>query len=48
MKSGFWFYLTLAVIAWYGTITVYVAIKGGMDIKSMLRRIGKQGESGEM
>ena len=44
MKSGFWFYMTVAVMVWYSTITIYVAIKGAVDIKSMLKRIGKQGE----
>ena len=34
----FWGLLTLAVLGWYSTVTVYVAIRGLVDIKSMLRR----------
>lgn len=32
----FWLLLTVAVIIWYSTITVFVTIKGAADIKSML------------
>jgi hypothetical protein len=35
----FWFLLTAACVIWYSTITVYVAIKGAKDIKSMLKRL---------
>ena len=35
----FWGILTLAVLVWYSTITVYVAIRGVVDIKQMLRRL---------
>jgi len=35
----FWGLLTIAVLAWYSTITVYVAIRGALDIKEMLRRL---------
>jgi hypothetical protein len=38
----FWALLTWAVLIWYSTITVYVAIRGSMDIKSMLRRLADQ------
>jgi len=31
----------MACVIWYSTITVYVAIKGAGDIKSMLARLGK-------
>jgi len=36
-----WFWLALAVtcVAWYSTITIYVAIRGAKDIRSMLRRL---------
>ena len=30
----------MACVVWYSTITVYVAIKGASDIKSMLARLG--------
>ena len=35
----FWWALTMACLIWYSTITVYVAIKGVSDIKSMLARL---------
>ena len=31
--------MTAACVVWYSTITVYVAIKGGADIKHMLARL---------
>jgi hypothetical protein len=40
-KHWFWWALTMACVAWYSTITVYVAIKGASDIKNMLARLGK-------
>jgi hypothetical protein len=38
----FWALLTLAVLVWYSSVTVYVAIRGSMDIKHMLRRLADQ------
>ena len=35
----FWGLLTIAVLVWYSTITVYVAIRGSFDIREMLRRL---------
>lgn len=35
----FWGLLTLAVLAWYSTITVYVAVRGMLDIRQMLRKL---------
>ena len=40
-KHWFWWALSMACVIWYSTITVYVAIKGAGDIKSMLARLGK-------
>ncbi len=40
-----WWLLTMACVVWYCTITVYVAIKGTADIKSMLARLGDQPET---
>jgi hypothetical protein len=42
MMSEHWFWgaLTIACVVWYSTITVYVAIKGSIDIKHMLARLG--------
>ncbi len=39
----FWGLLTIAVLVWYSTITVYVGIRGAFDIKHMLRKL-KQGQ----
>ena len=38
-KHWFWWLLAMACVAWYSTITVYVAIKGYADIKNMLVRL---------
>jgi len=35
----FWGATTIVCLAWYSTVTVYVAIKGTADIRSMLRRL---------
>jgi hypothetical protein len=35
----FWLLMTLAVVVWYSTITVYVAIRGTIDIREMLERL---------
>ena len=43
MSSGheFWWLLTMACVAWHSTITVYVAIRGASDIKTMLRHLAE-------
>ena len=38
-QHPFWFLIMAAVIVWYSTITVYVAIRGAVDIKHMLERL---------
>ena len=38
----FWAALTLAVLAWYCSVTVYVAIHGALDIKHMLRKLADE------
>ncbi len=35
----FWWIATMACVAWYASITIYVAIRGAMDIKGMLQRL---------
>ncbi|NOS72098.1 MAG: hypothetical protein HOP33_19505 [Verrucomicrobia bacterium] len=35
----FWGLLTLAVLVWYSTITIHIAIRGASDIKQMLRKL---------
>jgi hypothetical protein len=42
----FWGILMLAVLVWYSTITVYVAVRGAMDIKQMLRKL-KENHAGD-
>lgn len=42
MKHLFWWLLTAACMVWYSTITVYVAVKGAVDISGMLRRLSGQ------
>lgn len=36
-----WGLLTLAVIVWYSTVTIYVGIRGAVDIKHMLATLKK-------
>lgn len=43
----FWWMLTLAVIGWYSTITILVAVRGSMDIRLMLTRLRQHGASGD-
>lgn len=38
-KHWFWWTLTMACVVWYSTVTIYVAIRGGADIKNMLARL---------
>jgi len=39
----FWSLLMAAVVVWYSTVTIYVAIKGMVDIKGMLGRLKNGG-----
>ena len=36
----FWWLLTMSCVVWYLTITIYVAIRGWADIKTMLKHLG--------
>jgi hypothetical protein len=40
----FWWFLTAATMVWYSTVTVYIAIRGASDIKSMLARLSENNE----
>lgn len=40
--TTFWFILTGAALLWYGSVTIYVAIKGAADIRHMLARLSKR------
>lgn len=43
--SRFWLVLALACLAWYATVTVYVAVRGALDIRGMLARLRARGPS---
>jgi len=38
-EHGFWCLLTMACVLWYGTITLYVAVRGCFEIRRMLARL---------
>jgi hypothetical protein len=38
-EHWFWWLMVLAVLLWYSTVTVYVAVRGTLDIRGMLRRL---------
>lgn len=38
----FWFALVLAVVLWYSSITIWVAIKGALDIREMVARLDEE------
>lgn len=41
---SFWWFLTWACVVWYSTITIYVAIRGVFDIRSMLDHLKSRHE----
>jgi len=45
--ENFWWLITVAVVAWYSVVTLYVAFKGATDIKNMLRHLGSLNSSQE-
>jgi hypothetical protein len=40
----FWLIVTIGCLAWYAGVTAYVAVKGVLDIRAMLEKIGKREE----
>jgi hypothetical protein len=42
VSEWFWWLLVMICIAWYSTITVYVGIRGAVDIKQMLKRLSDE------
>jgi hypothetical protein len=38
-EHWFWWLLMLAVLVWYSTVTIYIAVRGTLDIRQMLRRL---------
>jgi hypothetical protein len=39
MIKYFWLILSLSCIGWYIAVLGYVAVKGGVDIKDMLKKL---------
>jgi hypothetical protein len=44
---SFWFFLIWVCVVWYSTITVYVSVRGALDIRQMLRDLKARGERRE-
>ena len=44
---GIWFVVVWACVVWYSTITVYVSIKGLLDIRQMLARLKQNHEAAQ-
>jgi len=44
MLTYYWFWglLALAVLAWYSSVTIYVAVRGLLDIKQMFGRLRRR------
>ena len=38
-EHWFWGAITIACLAWYSTVTIYIAFKGVGNIRDMLRRL---------
>lgn len=38
----FWLVLTIVALLWYSTVTIYVAIRGAVDIRHMLTALGQR------
>jgi len=41
MEHYLWFGIMLVTIVWYAIVTVLVALRGGKDIREMIRRLRK-------
>ena len=35
----FWFFVMIACLVWYSSITVYVAVRGAYDVRSLFRNL---------
>ena len=42
MPERFWWLLTMLAVAWYWTVTIYVSIRGALDIRHMLQALEAQ------
>jgi hypothetical protein len=38
----FWWVLLMCVIVWYSTVTIYVAIRGAVDVRQMFRNLSRR------
>lgn len=47
LNHWFWLLLSTVCVVWYMTITVFVAIKGFSDIKSMFISMARQKDESE-
>jgi hypothetical protein len=45
--ADFWWWLVMACLVWYSTITVYVSIRGVWDIRNMLARLQALSDAAE-
>lgn len=41
----FWWLLVMGSLAWYAVVTVYVAVRGVLDIRGMLARLAGEQSS---
>ena len=41
---NFWWLLLMGVVVWYSTVTVYVAVRGSLDVKHMLQALEERDE----
>jgi len=41
----FWWLVTAAVVIWYSTVTIYVAIRGTADVREMLKNLSERKQS---
>jgi hypothetical protein len=41
-EHWFWWLMTAAVVVWYSTVTIYVAVRGTIDVKQMLAHLEKK------
>ena len=42
LEHWFWLLVTVACVVWYMTVTVFVAVKGFSDIKTMFASMARQ------
>jgi hypothetical protein len=41
-EHWFWWLIMVSVLVWYSTVTLYIAVRGTMDIRHMLRRLAER------